>query len=339
MAKKQEDLEPEDEIVVIDEPQVTSGEIDSTEEEESTKEVKQKTKPVKKRGNDHQKRISELWMQRKEAEDLARKEAASATAERARNAEYEKITASALEENIATKRELLTERLQRAEEAGDTAAKAKITAEMGKIEAQAAQMDRYKIENQVRQPDNQRQQVQQRQQEEPVGPASFEDLYDSLNETGKKWLDAKRDWYDNQSDNYDEERVADVTLYARGLEAAFERNGSGAPPGSKGYFRQIDDYIKQNWSDDVTDENEDPAPRKNYAAPVGNRGSTPTQNGARKEFKITPAEKEMALSLDSKDKTGKPLSDADKIKRFLTVRDSIPSSGPISMATIRKGAN
>ncbi len=79
------------------------------------------------------------------------------------------------------------------------------------------------------------------------------------------------------------------------------------------------------------------APKKNYAAPVGNRNTQSPSLGARKEYKITQSEKEMALSLDMKDARGNSLSDNDKIKRFLDLREKVPADGPISMKTLRKG--
>lgn len=329
----------EDDIVVVEETEEgqAGGDIDSTREEEREKSEK---KVVRKRGNDNQKRINELWMARKAAEEAANLNAAQIVSERAKNSEYEKITAAALEENLSTKRELLTERLVRAQEAGDNKKSAEITAELSKIEAQAAQIERYKIENQVRtsgaHPQNNGVQRQQ----------SSDDIYESLSPAGKRWMDENRDWYDASGDAHDPEKSADVTYYAQTLEGEYRDSGRGAEIGTRAYFKKIDDYIKNNWSDDdrasanEEEEDERPAPKRSYAAPVGNR-SAGTQSGAgqRKEYKITAAEKEMALSLEIKDRTGKPLSDGDKIKRFIAIREGTPSSGPISMATIKsKGA-
>ncbi len=88
------------------------------------------------------------------------------------------------------------------------------------------------------------------------------------------------------------------------------------------------------------DGEEEPATpqKKSYAAPVGNRSASTQSPGGRKEYKITQTEKELALSLESKGKDGKPLSDSDKIKRFVSLRENTPTSGPISMKTIHKGA-
>lgn len=335
MAGKQDKTpDAEEEITVVEAPdEVVTGDIDSSKEDEKVKkEVKQTTR---RRGNSEDKRIKELWLQRKEAEAIANQQAQRADSERAKNVEYEKITASALEENLNTKRELLTDRLVRAEEAGDLKKKAEITAELSKIEAQAAQIDRYKIENQVRGTQQQPTQPQQVQQQDS---ASADELYERMSPAGKKWMDDNRDWYDANGENHDPEKASDITYYAQTLENEYRQSGRAAEIGTRGYFKKVDDYIKNNWGDDVNevDEGSEAQPQKrSYAAPVGNRSVQAQPNGARKEYKISQAEKDMALSLDTKGKDGKPLSDSDKIRRFVSIRESIPPAGPISMTTLR----
>jgi hypothetical protein len=339
MAGKAKEDEIEDDVVIVEEPEavVDVGEIDSTEEVKKEKEpVVQKKTPVKKRGNDQQKRLNEIWLGRKQAEEEANRQAAIATQERAKNAQYEQITASALEENINTKRELLTERLANAK---DQAEVAKITAELTKVEAQGAQIDRYKIENKIQPQKPQEQQKQERHQE----PASPDEIYERMSPSGKKWLDENNDWYADDSENHDPEKSGDVKYYAQTLEQELVRSGRGAEIGTRSYFNKINDYIKQNWSDNMPEETDDEeeAPsvqqKKNYAAPVGNRNAQTPNPGSRKEYKISQSEKEMALALDMKDKMGNPLSDNDKIKRFINLRESVPSDGPISMKTMKKG--
>jgi hypothetical protein len=333
--------EKEEDIVVVEDQgseEGSSGDIDSSKEEE-----KDKRKSVaRKRGNDSQKRMNELWMKAKKAEDSAAQNANVAANERHKNSEYEKITAAALEENINTKRELLTERLIRAQESGDAKKSSELTAELSRIEAQAAQIERYKLENQVNS-GQQKQQPRQQQQQVDDQVHSADDMYERMSPAGKKWLDENRDWYDASGDNHDPEMSGDVTYYAQTLESELRTSGRGAEIGTRGYFKKIDDYIKQNWSDDTVekqgnDEEESPpaTQKKSYATPVGNRNNA-TATPPRKEYKITQAEKELALSLDTKDRSGKPLSDNDKIKRFITNRERTPASGPISMSTL-KGA-
>lgn len=346
--------EKNEDILVIEEndPEVVvDGAIDSSKEDEEEKR-KEKEKKARRgadnnsrRGEDSNKKIKAQWMKIKEKEAEALRNSQIAAAERAKNLEYEKITAAALEENLNTKRELLTERLYRAQESGDSKKSAEITVELGKIEAQAAQIERYKIENQI----SGKAQAQEKvhiQQQQDTAPVSSDDLYDRMSPAGKKWLDENRDWYDASGEAHDPEKSADVTYYAQTLEAEYVNSGRGAEIGTRAYFKKIDDYIKNNWGDDMTtadDDNEQtPAPqsqRKNYAAPVGNRNpNSPANPNVRKEYKITQSEKEMALSLDAKDKTGKPLSDNEKIKRFISIREGTPQSGPISIKTINKGA-
>lgn len=331
----------EEEINVVEVPEeqetVSTGEVDSSaEDEKEKKKARRGADGNKKRGNDASKKINDLWLKVQHANSesaLAKKQANDAAA---KNSEYEKITAAALEENLNTKRELLKERLVRAQENDDKTKVAEFTAELSKIEAQSAQIERYKIENQVKSP-QEKQKEPSTQEEQVQQPLSVDDLYDRMNAVGKKWIDDNRDWYDPSSESYNEEMAQDVTLYAQSLE----RIPGGFPAGTKGYFKQINEYIKQNWSDAV-EEDEEPVektpPQKTYSAPVGNRGlsQTPTQ-GQRKEYKITQAEKEMALNSPAKGKDGRPLSDADKIKRFISIREGTPKEGPISRGTIRKG--
>lgn len=339
--KADKDEEKDDDIVVVEEPDtvVDAGEIDSTAEgEKEEKKVVQKKTPVKKRGNDQQKRLNELWLGKREAETEANRQAGIAAQERNKNTQYEQITASALEDSLNAKRELLTEKLANAKDQPEVA---KLTAELTKVEAQSAQIERYKIENKVN-PQQKEQQPQQRQQvQEQVSP---DEIYDRMSPSGKKWLDENSDWYDDNGENHDPEKSGDVKYYANTLEQELINKGRGAEIGTKAYFNKINDYIKQNWSDDMQDEadDEDEQPaapqKKNYAAPVGNRSAQSPSSGARKEYKISQSEKEMALSLDMKDTKGNSLSDNEKIKRFIGLRENTPSDGPISMKTMKKGS-
>lgn len=340
MAEKAKEDEVENDITVVEEPEVSvdAGELDSSTDNEKEKEkVVQKTKPVRKRGNDNQKQINALWLKRKEAEEEANRQAGIAAQERAKTSQYEQITASALEENLNTKRELLTERLANAKDQTEVA---KITAELTKVEAQSAQIDRYKIENRIQPQQKPQDQSQQQQQDMAVSP---EDAYERMSPAGKKWLDENNDWYAVDSENHDSEKSGDVKYYAQTLERELLSSGRGAEIGTRAYFNKINDYIKQNWSDDMREDTSDEdevlaTPQKrNYAAPVGNRSVQNAPPNARKEYKISQSEKEMALSLDMKDKSGNSLSDNDKIKRFINLRESVPSDGPISMKTLRKG--
>lgn len=334
----------EDEISIVEEEEVEElksddekddqKEIDSTKDDEK-KEVVQKKKPVRKRGNSANQKINQLWQDAKRKQEELR-------AANAKNSEYEKITASALEESINSKRELIKERLARAQESDDHAKIAELTSELSRVDAQAAQFERYKLEHRVHGDKNQQKQPQQVREEgyedEPSPPPSFDDLYERQNKAGKAWLEGNRDWYDSDSDNYDEDKVADVTYYAQSLEQMFARTGQGFPPGSRGYFSAIDKYIKENWGENVQEDEEEhvqPAPKiKSYAAPVGNRGAGNGQQ-KKKEYKITRDEKEMAINMKMKGKDGRELSDDEKIKRFVQLRESTPSSGPISAKNIR----
>lgn len=342
--KAKEENEVDNDILVIDEPEesIQSGEIDSSSDDEAEKEkVVQKKNPVKKRGNDQQKRLNEIWLGRKQAEEEANRQAIIAAQERAKSTQYEQITASALEENINTKRDLLKERMIRAQESGDAAKIADIQIELGKIEAQGAQIDRYKLENRVNSTDSQNKPSDNTSRTNSSD--SPDDMYERMSPAGKKWLDENSDWYENTGDNHDPDKAGDVKYYAQTLEHDLVRSGRGAEIGTKAYFKKINDYIKQNWSDEMPlEEDEEDAPpaqqKRNYAAPVGNRSPQSTPAGARKEYKISQSEKEMALSLDMKDRSGNPLSDNDKIKRFINLRESVPSDGPISMKTLKKGS-
>lgn len=341
MAGKANEEDIDDNITIVEEPEtvIDAGDIDSSSEGEEKKPVVQKTKVAKKRGNNTDVRMKELWLDRKQAEDEANRQAQIAAQERAKNTQYEQITASALEENLNTKRELLKEKMIRAQETQDAKAIGEITVELGKVEAQSAQIDRYKIENRVQPQQQQQEQPQRQQQNNQPREVSFDDFYESLPVAGKSWVDQNRDWYDPSSESFNSEMASDVTLYAQSLE----RNPGDTPVGTRSYFNKINNYIKQNWSNDMQDDadDEETAPvaqrKQNYAAPVGNRSAQSPSPSARKEYKITQSEKEMALSLDMKDKQGNSLSDNDKMARFIKLRESVPADGPISMKTLRKG--
>lgn len=322
--------EKEDDIIIDELPDevIDSGEINSTEDDaKEKKEVKQLKKPVKRRGNDEQKRINELWLGKKEAIALAEQESLARQAERAEKMQWQGMAANFAEETIVAKRELLTNKLAVATTQEEVA---KLTAALSKVEAEGAQIERYKIENQVNaKPQPQKQQAQEQQSLQEMPPAI------------QSWLNANQEWYDPSSEGYDQEKASDVKHFAQAVEREMVTSGRATEIGTKAYIKRINDYVAQNWSDDMDENEEEAAPvekKKSYAAPVGNRSVQNPSPGARKEYKITQAEKEMALSLDSKGRDGKSLSDTDKIKRFVTLRERTPSSGPITIPSL-KGAS
>jgi hypothetical protein len=127
----------------------------------------------------------------------------------------------------------------------------------------------------------------------------------------KKWLDESRDWFDPSSDDFDEDKASDVQQYARNLERL-----NPGEVGTRGYYRQIDNYIKENWSD-----NEGDVPEKKTfnragggAAPVTGRSQNTQQ---KKLVTISLAEKNMAVSLNLRHPNGVDYTDAEKIRAYL----------------------
>lgn len=340
--EKDEDGSAEEEIVIVDDPQEeveTSGDIDSSRDEETEKKEKKSRRGGdgnQKRGNDAQKRLNTLWQKKKEEQQQKEAALRDLAAERTRSAEMTKITSSALEDSLNAKKELLTERLVRAQESEDHKKVAEITGEMSKVEAQSARLEQYKMENQINSKTDTPNARHSQNTREEATPTPDE-VYENMSPAGKAWLDSNRDWFDQEGEGYDAEKAADVVYYA-GL---LEREGR-FPIGTRAYFKQIDTYIKENWEEGEEDVSEDPKPtpkpgfkQTTQSAPVS-RGGSGKPSGGGKQYKLTQSEKEMALSMDAYDKSGRSLSETDKIKKFIGLKETTPGSGPISMKTIRR---
>lgn len=311
------------------------GELDSSAEDES---AKPKKKPIRKRNESGAQKIKELWAKQKDLERENAQINSLAAGERIRSAKMEEITRNALEDSLKNKSENLQLRLLNAQEKQDNEEITKVTVELTKVQAQSAQLERYKIENSVKpqhHPAPAQNHPQQRQQQE-IG--SLDDLYEVGSQATKRWLDENRDWYDDNSENYDSERAEDVKYFANNLEKKLAREGREEEIGTTAYYRKINEYVRDNWQEEESDD----APKKNgqrqLAVPVGGRSNQQQRNPGRKQYVLTGAERDMAVSMELKHPNGVQYSDEEKMRSFAKSKDLVKGNQPISINTLKKGA-
>lgn len=309
------------------------------EEDDSGEEVKQEDKPKKKktrRDDAFSQQVRKLMWEKQEAADRAAKLEEELVAERTARAKMEGITTQSLEDSLQSKSGLLTRQLEAAHAEQDAAKIANVTAELSKVEAQKAQLERYKIENSTK--------AQQKSVEKPArqehqeADTSFDGLYETGTPQMRSWLDTNRDWYHPDSENFNQDMVDDVTAKASKLEQEWARTGRASDIGTRAYFNAINRYIEDNW----TSESDKPVQTQNktgYAAPVNNRSSSSRPDPKKDVVTLTREEREMALNIEIKHKNGRSYTDEEKIKEFATnkrlLRNS-PANEPININTLRK---
>lgn len=327
--KAKEDLEPE---VIITDEQPGTGEIDSTSDDAADKQAatEKKKSPERKRGNDRSAKIKELWAKLEDEKRTNEQLANEAAGERARRQKAEQIATASIEDSLTTKQKLLTKELATANEQDDHKKAAEVQAELTRVSGQAAQLDQYKLANQPR-------------EQEKQAPAAQEQQEQQLSPTMQRWIDDNADWYSDESDNFDEEKVADVTYYAQQLERDLIQRGQGAKIGTREYRRLIDEYIKENWNsepdsgEDDVEEEEQPAAKvkpRGFAAPVQNRNQPGQPKVTKNEIRLTAEERDMAIALSLKHKNGQEYTNEEKVKVWAKNRESAKKPGPITVRSL-----
>lgn len=295
------------------------------------------------RGNNGNERINQLWAQVQEKDAALEQERTRASAAETARAKTESIAGQSFEENFKAQRELLTYKLRDAEIAGDADAKAKIMSEMSDISAKQAQIERWKVENSTKpasaaQPQKKEQPTER---EATQSGMSFEDVYENSTLAGKTWLEGAKDWFDSDSENFNQEMTADVVTKAQNLERQWQRAGRGSDIGTKAYYRELDKYIQENWAEDG-EEDAAPVARKTngYAAPVNTR-MAPGQQTARQKNIVTLSkdERDLAINLTRKHANGVEFTDDEKIKDYAKNKDLTKAMKPgdtININTVRR---
>lgn len=345
---EQNTAEQEPEIEVVIEEEKSAGQAgdeggggakkegEGTEGGKAEKSTRQKKKTH--RGNADAGQVTRLMWEKQEASDRAEAAERELTAMRASNAQYEGIAAQSLEDSFATKRDLLTKQLRDAHTEGDAEKIAKTTSDLSKVEAQAAQMERYKLEKSSK-PAPQRVESAQRQQPEADG-LSFDDLYSTGNSEMRNWLDLNREWFHQDSENYNQEMVEDVTTKANRLEQEWQRNGRGSEIGTRAYFREMNRYIAENWSNEDEPVTQKPStPQRGYGAPVNGRQAPGNSAPKRETVTITSADRNTAVNTPLRHDDGRPYTDEEKIKTFISNKRIMAANptGEITMQMLKKG--
>lgn len=323
-----------EEVEVKPEPEEAEGGSDEDDSDGSEGEKRQKR--GRRRGNDLNKRLKDLWAKHQDAQRQLHEERAAKETESQRSTRAMETAQNALEKMLETQRENLELKLEAAKNAGDTEKEVKLSTALTEVMAQKAQLDRYKMERQV-EPDVKPQQPQQRV------ISSYDDLVEQSSPAQARWLNANRDWFDADSEGYDEERSEDVRYFVRNLERQLINQGRGAEIGTLGYCRQIDKYISENWGDEMEEQRSAEKPQSRQvnrgaanSLPASNRAPG-TQPPAKKALKYTASERELALSIPLRHPNGVDYSDEEKIRAYVYNRENGPKTGPISARNLKKG--
>lgn len=328
------DQEIEDEIVIADEPEIVvegdepeiekkpnDGSVDSTDDD-----VEEQRKKKRKRGGGNaQAKIKELWQREQDSKAEIARLKAEKQAEATKAGKYQEIAVNNAEANLTTQKKLLEQELRYAHETADSAKIAKITSDLSQVQADEAQLKRYKMESSINARPDAPAVADTPARATQTETSTLDDLYENGTASTRNWLDSNREWFDSESDGFDEEKAADVADFARNLERKLATQGRAEEVQTAAYYRRINEYIKENWSD--TDEEEDVAPvKKSFnrgnggAAPVTSRAPNTKPAGAKKEIKMSVAERDFAVSLNLRHPNGTDYSDAEKIKAYVRNR-------------------
>lgn len=324
---------PENEDDGSEEVKLDDGSVDSSEEEE-----KPTQKRKRKRGNDGQKAIKESWQKVRDAERARQEAEALAANESERARTFENITENALTGQFQTARELAMYKLRDAKAREDIEEETRIMAEISQLDAQAAQLKRYKIENETR-----KEPVKPQREEVQDGPIEgFDAFYRQSPPATRKFMDENKSWLDANSEDYDEEKTQDVIAYGANLEKELAAQGRAAEIGTIAYYKKLNKYIKENWDDnEMEDEAEDEAPvkktfgKQQTAAPVGGRAPSGNKEKAG-SVRLSKAEVDFALSMPLKHPNGKEYTDQEKLKAHAISKRSTSESGAITVNSRRR---
>ena len=335
--------ELEDDSVVISVPEteddgseeikVDDGSVDSSEEDSQVA----KTAKKRKRGNNGEKVIKEQWKKIQDAQRRLQETENRLEAEAERAKTFEGITENALTGQFQAARELAMMKLRDAKAREDIEAETKYMAEISELDAQSAQLKRYKIENETRKPAEK--EARGEPEQEPV--VGFDAFYEKSPPATRKFMDENKDWLDPNSDNYDEEKTQDIIAFGANLERELAAQGRGAEIGTVAYYKKLNKYIKENWDEEMEDESTEEAPikktfgKQQTAAPVNGRGTGATvpKSGS---VRLSKSEVDFALSMPLKHPNGREYTDDEKLKAHSLSKRNTPESGAITVNSRRR---
>lgn len=325
--------EIEDDIIIVDEPDAdvdaeedapaekpADGSVDSSDDD-----AEEQRKKKRKRGGNPQAKIKELWQREQDSKAEIAHLKQAAHAEKVKAGKYQEIAVNNAEANLTTQKKLLEQELRYAHEVADSAKIAKITSDLSQVQADEAQLKRYKMESAINAtPALEPEPKQAARAAEPTA-STLDDLYENGTASTRNWLDSNREWFDSESEDFDEEKAGDVADFARNLERKLAQQGRAEEVQTASYYRRINEYIKENWSD--SEIAEDVAPVKKTfnrgnggAAPVISRAPNTQRSNAKKEIKMSVAERNLAVSLNLRHPNGVDYTDAEKIKAYVSNR-------------------
>lgn len=290
-----------------------NGEVDSSDDEEE-----ERRKKKRKRGGNPQAKIKELWQREQDSKARIQQLEQEKIQSDQRAGKFQEIAVTNAEANLNAQKQFLESELRVAHETADAAKIAKVTSQLSQVQADEAQLKRYKTETFIEgKPVVQQQQQPIRQQVEqaPQNNNTLDDLYDNGTQSTRKWLDENRSWFDSESEDFDEDRASDVTDFARNLEQKLIREGRPEEIQTSAYYRRINEYIRENFSDEGAEPEKKSFNRPSGgAAPVNSRSQNTQQ---KKPVTISLAEKNMALSLNLRHPNGVDYTDPEKIRAYV----------------------
>lgn len=282
---------------------------------------------------------------KKNSKDRIRELNKQLRAEQNRNAELEQIVGTQGKQITAVHRQNIEQFELRAQGAVDQALKdLKAAKEAGDIDAEVAASDKLSEAKayvvRIREAKSEMGITKDNKGEvhegyrEPRRPARAEqdgDEVDVANPVRDKWV-SSNGWFDNDSEDYDDEMAADARSYATGLEAKMRRENTPELIGTRAYFRRIDEYMKENYPDRFDGDSPNRTPpmkgeRNGVTAPVrnGSLGGKKSGGGGNK-IVLTRAEYDVAMSLGNssagQNADGTRKSERELAQMYIKQRDS-----------------
>lgn len=150
------------------------------------------------------------------------------------------------ERGLNAEQKLAQRQLEDAIKSEDATAQAAAQSEVSRIAAELNDVKAWKAQNPAPDPNKKPEPLPQ-QQQRPT----------TLAEPVKQWID-QNPWFDERTDEYDEDMHFEAVEYARVLEARLQRQGKAAEINTPSYFAKIREHMAKEFPEQLGNEDEEP---------------------------------------------------------------------------------
>lgn len=237
------------------------------------------------------KRIAELARRAQEAERKAQEYESQLQREAQLRRQSDIAMMTHYEKTLQYQTANIKSQLQEAKTLGDTEKEIELQTELFQIQSDLSDVRNWRA-NQEQAPEP-----------EPIAPAQpqRQEPQVSLEPRTREWIQ-RNEWFQPQSDYFDQEMHEEATIYARRIERRYRSEGRDTDIGGVEYFSEIDRHMRNEFPDafaeQATPRKETPRMSRNSpVAPVSRTGTPGQASRPSKTVKLSAEERKMAHSL------------------------------------------